>query len=139
MMALAVIDASVALSFMFADEGGDAARLAELAERTFLLAPPNFRMEVLNAIATAVRSGRIGADGAATLLRSLEEVGVVSDAFVAPAPEETLRLSILHHLTAYDAAYLELARRMEVPLATLDAALLSAAEREGVLLVSLRN
>ena len=139
MMSLAVIDASVALSFMFADEGGDAARLAELAERTFLLVPPNFRIEVLNAIAMAIRSGRIGADSAATLLRTLEDLDVVSDAFAAPAPEDTLRLSTVHRLTAYDAAYLELARRMEVPLATLDAALLVAAEREGVPLVSLRN
>ena len=53
MMALVVIDASMALSFMFEDEGGDAARLVELAERFYLLAPPNFRVEVVNAVAMA--------------------------------------------------------------------------------------
>ena len=139
MMALVVIDASMALSFMFEDEGGDAARLVELAERTYLLAPPNFRVEVVNAVAMAVRSGRIDTDGGIAMLESFEAFEVMADPFVDAAPGETLRLSSRHRLTAYDAAYLELARRMQVPIATLDASLARAAALEGVAQVSLRN
>ena len=45
---------------------------------------------------------------------------------------ETLRLARAHDLTPYDAAYLELGMRFGVPMATLDAPLLAAADREGV-------
>ena len=42
----------------------------------------------------------------------------------------TLSVAIRHQLTTYDAAYLELALRRELPLATLDADLRRAARRE---------
>ena len=44
----------------------------------------------------------------------------------------TAQLAKAHNLTAYDATYLELALRLAMPLATSDAALIRAAEREGV-------
>jgi predicted nucleic acid-binding protein len=47
----------------------------------------------------------------------------------------TLRLAIRHRLTLYDAAYLELAQRRELPLATLDRELRTAAVAEGVSLL----
>ena len=43
-----------------------------------------------------------------------------------------MALARRHRLTVYDAAYLELAQRERVPLATLDAALADAARREAV-------
>ena len=56
---------------------------------------------------------------------------------IAPNPEADtiLSLSRLHHLTFYDAAYLELALRRQIPLATLDQALARAAAAEGVPLI----
>jgi len=44
----------------------------------------------------------------------------------------TVKLADLHGLTIYDAAYLELAQRRRLPLATLDAALAAAARQSGV-------
>ncbi len=46
-----------------------------------------------------------------------------------------MALTRMHQLTAYDAAYLELALRENLPLATLDNALLRAARTEGVVLI----
>ena len=46
-----------------------------------------------------------------------------------------MALARTHRLTAYDAAYLELARRANLPLATLDIALARAASAEGVSLI----
>jgi predicted nucleic acid-binding protein len=47
----------------------------------------------------------------------------------------TVRLAQRHRLTAYDAAYLELAQRRGLPLATLDKQLRDAASAEGVILL----
>jgi predicted nucleic acid-binding protein len=49
--------------------------------------------------------------------------------------DHLLHLARAHQLTAYDAAYLELARRLVLPLATLDRALIRAAEAEGTPLI----
>jgi predicted nucleic acid-binding protein len=48
------------------------------------------------------------------------------------APSIASQLARRLHLTAYDAAYLELAKRRSLPLATLDARLRAACGREGV-------
>jgi predicted nucleic acid-binding protein len=50
----------------------------------------------------------------------------------------TAKLAARHRLTLYDAAYLELARRRSVPLATLNSELRAAAEAEDVALLGLR-
>jgi len=52
-----------------------------------------------------------------------------------PQAKKVLALSELHGLTVYDGAYLDLAKRKEWPLATLDIALLKAASSEGIALV----
>lgn len=49
-----------------------------------------------------------------------------------------MRLASRHRLTVYDAAYLELARRRDVPLAALDTDLRKAALAEGVPLLGLK-
>jgi len=49
--------------------------------------------------------------------------------------DDTLQLAHLHRLTLYDAAYLELAKRRALPLATLDSQLRTAAHTEGVTLL----
>ena len=87
----------------------------------------------MNALAVAVRRKRIGAEQASSFLVLLAQF----DFRFAPVPNavEFPRLSSLaarHHLTAYDTAYLDLAMRLALPLATLDADLRSAALSEGV-------
>ena len=66
----------------------------------------------------------------ATFLRDLEKLRIVCD--LTPDHAELMRLARTHMLTVYDAAYLELAQRNGVPLATLDDALIRAAGSEGV-------
>ena len=62
----------------------------------------------------------------------IEELPVVADdATGARALHETMSLAREHRLTAYDAAYLELAMRLGLPLATDDRSLRVAAERRG--------
>lgn len=53
----------------------------------------------------------------------------------AVAPDRLLSIALAHGLTAYDAAYLELALRHKVPIAARDGKLQTAAENSGVGLV----
>jgi predicted nucleic acid-binding protein len=70
-------------------------------------------------------------------LRDLGALPIVLDSETsARAWDETLRLAEVHRLTAYDAAYLELARRRALPLATLDAELRGAAQTLGIVLLA---
>ena len=65
----------------------------------------------------------------------IEELSIVADrATDARALHETMSLAREHRLTAYDAAYLELAMRTGLPLATGDRKLAAAAERVGIAL-----
>ena len=66
-------------------------------------------------------------------LRELERIAVAVDA--APLEDQVLALARQHRLTVYDAAYLELALRQDLPIATLDMPLAAAARAEGVALI----
>lgn len=60
----------------------------------------------------------------------------IDDETAGRAWREALALAETYHLTVYDAAYLELALRRSLPLATFDAALRSAAATAGVPLLA---
>ena len=66
-------------------------------------------------------------------LRDWSRIGIKID----PSPDETAIMAVArrHRLTVYDAAYLELALRERLDLATLDASLAEAARREGVTVI----
>jgi predicted nucleic acid-binding protein len=76
----------------------------------------------------------VNKSGTASFLRNLALLRVRLDR--SPDENAVLRLARAHRLSVYDAAYLELAQREGLPLATLDADLGRAAAGEGVALVS---
>lgn len=132
-----VIDSSMTLAWSFEDEKSEesAAVLRRVAE-TGAVVPVLWRLEVLNGLQVALRRGRITVayrDASLTDLRALPiaiDRGTNRHAWSA-----TLRLCDRFGLTSYDAAYLELALRRRLPLATLDGGLARAAEAENVPLV----
>ena len=133
-MAELVIDASVALAWCFGDERTEAT--AGLLERlrTDAAAVPNlWHLEVANGLALAERRGRITPAESAELIALLEMLEIVVDGETpARAFTRVLDLARGERLTAYDAAYLELAMRLGIPLASKDGDLCDAAERVGV-------
>lgn len=132
-----VVDNSVALAWCFEDEQTAAimALLDRLSE-TGAAAPPLWPIEALNGLLTAERRGRIDAAVRRRLAGFLRDLPVrIDDEMASQAWGATAKLAELHHLTAYDAAYLELAVRLRLPLATSDKSLISAAERAGVRLL----
>jgi predicted nucleic acid-binding protein len=100
--------------------------------------PSLWRLEVANTSQMNVRRLRYNADVRDTYLDLLSELPISVDQFTDRAAwSMTLRLADRHKLTVYDAAYLELASRRDLPLATLDRGLRSAASRENVPLLGL--
>jgi predicted nucleic acid-binding protein len=132
-----VIDASSVLSWCFEDEGGpEADALIENVAAQGAAVPGIWTLEIANGLVMGERRGRIKPAESAAFVAMIEELPVVADRSTgARALHETMSLAREHRLTAYDAAYLELAMRLGLPLATADRSLRAAAERAGVLLV----
>lgn len=129
-----VLDASVALSWCFGDEGGEyAPRVLEALRGGEAVAASHWGLEVANGLVTAERKGRIEAQDVVRVGRLFSALPIVIDPVErGRALTSTYRLARTRHLSAYDAAYLELAVRVGAPLATLDVELQEAAEAEGV-------
>ena len=94
--------------------------------------PTLFWFEIRNALVMAERRKRISAQRATAFLSDLALLPFLVDDL--PREASVLDLARKRALTVYDAAYLELAQRRDLPLATLDEALIRAARRERVAL-----
>ncbi|MGB5962356.1 MAG: type II toxin-antitoxin system VapC family toxin [Coleofasciculaceae cyanobacterium] len=132
-----VLDCSVAISWCLVDENNDYANalLAKMPDAEAFV-PGIWSLEVANTLLVAERRNRMTTEQselAITLLQSL--LIHVDEATDRNALSSTLILGRQEGLAAYDAAYLELALRLELPLATLDSRLAEAATRCGVELV----
>ena len=132
-----VLDASVALSWCFKNEAtasGDEV-LERLAIETASV-PGIWHVEVANVLALSERRGRITPASTSEFIALMESLLiVVDDQTPSRALGQVLDLARAERLTAYDAAYLELAMRLGIPLASKDADLCDAAERLGVSVV----
>ncbi len=129
-----VIDASVALAWCFKDEATPTTdALVPLVRRDGATVPAHWLLEVTNALLVAERRGRIARNDVATHLRTIAALGVQVDPETdRRVGHDILALARTDGLSIYDAAYLELAQRLAVPLATLDKELATAARKSGV-------
>lgn len=129
-----VLDASVAISWALSDENEAAASAALIrADGDSFIVPALWWFEIRNAMLMAERRKRITILETSKFLNDMAEMRITEDS--SPNEPDLLRLARTHKLTAYDAAYLEIARRKAVPLATLDQALARAARAEKVSLI----
>jgi len=117
-----VIDASVALAWCFPDESSDYADSVLVAlEGKTILVPAVWSLEVGNAMLMGERRKRIGAEDIERFVELVKSLPIQQDVTpVADSFGKVLGVAREQNLTAYDAAYLELAVRRRVPLATLD-------------------
>lgn len=124
-----VVDASVAAGWLLPDECTDIAdALALRMQSEDALAPDIFWHEARSLLVTALRRNRVSE---AAVYISLDRLATIPlrNAGASDAVTAT-RLAIRHGLSAYDAAYLDLALRERLPLATLDKKLAAAARAE---------
>jgi predicted nucleic acid-binding protein len=125
-----VMDASVILAWILPDEVNERADaiVSSLAYAS-AVAPAIWPMEIRNALLVAERRKRINPSTTKELIAILGTHRVMIDAGINL--DKAMDFARAHRLTIYDAAYLELATRLRLPLATLDTRLAAAAAAEG--------
>ncbi len=133
-----VLDCSVSISWIFSDEHSHYAEaVLRLLEHQQAIVPSIWLLEIANVLLVGERRGRITQAQTSQALLLLESLDiVVDDNTENQALSATLTLGREQRLAAYDAAYLELAIRLQLPLATLDERLATAANRCGVILLN---
>ncbi len=129
-----VLDASIAACWAFEDEDHPVAALAlERIRNDEARVPSLWWFEIRNTLIVNERRKRLTERDTATFLRDLalrvRSIDRVSN------EADVLMLARRHRLTVYDAAYVELARRESLPLATLDTELARGARAEQVLVL----
>lgn len=125
-----VLDASAIAGWLMPDETPPGAIVEAVTGAGRLAAPWLLRVELQNILIVGERRGRLGAATVEAFLAAVEDLGIELD--TEPPGVAVLHLARAHRLSAYDALYLELARRRGFALATLDGALTRAAVTEGV-------
>ncbi|MGA2886617.1 MAG: type II toxin-antitoxin system VapC family toxin [Terracidiphilus sp.] len=132
-----VLDASVTLSWAFPDEDNPVAiRAGQLLESSAesALVPSLWWYEVRNILIVSERRRRTTPLRTASFLKEIADLSIVID--FSQDESIVLELARQTHLTVYDAAYLALAMRERIPLATLDKNLREAALATGVELLA---
>ena len=129
-----VVDCSLTMAWCFADETTPATfAIQERLVTETALVPSLWFLEVANVLAIAERRKRLTPEKSARFITLLHALNIEID-HEAPrrAFADLLPLCRTHGLTSYDAAYLELAMRRALPIASLDAPLKKAARRLGL-------
>jgi predicted nucleic acid-binding protein len=129
-----VLDNSVALTWCFEDERTPATTaLLEQVGESGALAPGLWPLEALNGLLVAERRGRLDPSKRQRLAGFLRALPIsLDDETASQAWTATMGIAERFALSAYDAAYLELAQRHSLPLATLDGSLRGAAIQLGL-------
>lgn len=133
-----VMDASVTLGWLLPDEGtAEAQRILLMLRASQALVPALWPLEVANAILAAQRRNRLGRAEARQALLAVGDLRIGIEPLQAADMPRVWTLALEQKLSVYDAAYLDLAVRNRIPLATLDRDLRRAAASIGVeLLIS---
>lgn len=117
-----VLDSSATLAWIYGDETTEAIRrvFEAVADRGAIV-PSLWRLEVANSLTMAMRRGRVDTEFRRAALADLGFLNITVDVHTdANAWASTLELADRFRLTVYDAAYVELAERRGLSLATLD-------------------
>jgi predicted nucleic acid-binding protein len=137
-----VLDNSVVMRWLFGDGSPQDRAYAErvldllLVEGNLAWVPGIWPLEVGNVLLRAEAKGLLTEARASEFLGALQAMNIQTDGQTAThALTSTLQLARRHRLSSYDAAYLELALRQGLALATLDSDLQRAAGHSGVGLV----
>ncbi|MGB8299028.1 MAG: type II toxin-antitoxin system VapC family toxin [Polyangia bacterium] len=129
-----VLDCSATLPWLFASEATPATNrlLDQLSEGAKAWVPTLWHLEVGNVLLSAQRRGRMDKAGIEKFFAGLAVYDIEVDGETAAlAWSKTFALGEAFGLTMYDAAYLELALRRGVPLASLDRTLVAAMKKAG--------
>lgn len=127
-----VLDNSVVVGWFLEDQATPYTDVVSvLLEQDQAVVPALWELEFANVLRTACRKQRLTADEAHQIIEQICALPIVIDR-ETPGPAELLALALRYNLSSYDAAYLELALRLQIRIATKDEPLRAAAEAAGV-------
>jgi predicted nucleic acid-binding protein len=132
-----VLDASAALAWIFERRDPQEAEranrvLAALAEQ-WVTVPDLWHVEVLNSLVTGHRRGVLSLSAALDFLAKIDNLPIATDSSpIAERKTHIFALAREYGLSAYDAAYLDLALRLGAALVSFDKKLVQAQEAAGV-------
>ncbi len=128
-----VLDCSVTMAWLFEDESSaETDKILENLRAFSAVVPSIWPLEVANVLLMAQRKKRITTSQASNFIDALTILPIVVDETTSVrAMHSIFRLAENLHISIYDAAYLELALREKIPLATLDKELIVATHRAG--------
>jgi predicted nucleic acid-binding protein len=131
-----VVDASTTMAWCFEDEATEETdAILDRLGQDHALVPPRWEYEIANVLLVAERRTRITEFQSTRFLALLGQLPI----HVSPLPQPAVALAAIgrrHQLSAYDSAYLELASREGVALASQDNKLRRAAEASGIPLLA---
>jgi len=132
-----VVDNSVVMAWCFEDEASPyTERVLDQLRETQALVPAVWPLEVANVLLMAERRDRLSEAQSAHFAQLLQALPIiVEDPDTTRILGPILAVGRAHRLSAYDAAYLELAARQGLPIATQDGLLRKAAGNAGVTLL----
>ena len=127
-----VLDNSVVVGWFLEDQATPYTDVVSvLLEQDQAVVPALWELEFANVLRTACRKERLTADEAHQIIEPICALPILIDR-ETPGPAELLALALRYNLSSYDAAYLELALRLQIRIATKDEPLRAAAEAAGV-------
>ena len=129
-----VLDASATIALLYGEASlTDLLRLEEAISQSGAVVPQLWRLEVANVLLMGYRRKRHELKVVREYLFDLSRPLITVDTETGGRAWNTIfELAATHKLTTYDAAYLELAARVNAPLATLDKELIRSAKDQGV-------
>lgn len=128
-----VLDNSVVTGWYLPSQATDYSKaMATRLEVDKALVPPLWQLELANILKTACTKGRLTQIQARQILDTLSLLPIEVDTGAPPGQRPLFELAMRYNLSSYDAAYLELAMRHGLPLATQDEQLKLAAQAAGV-------
>lgn len=133
-----VLDCSIAISWCLVDEDDDYAnKVLDLMSISQAFVPEIWSLEIANTLLVAERRKRMTIEQSKEAISLLQSLSIVIDySTSSQALKQILILGRENNLSSYDAAYLELALRLNLPLATNDNRLKEAAIRCNVTILN---
>lgn len=127
-----VVDNSVVVGWYFESQATDYTdRVLDRLTGENAHVPSLWVLEFSNVLRKAKQAGKLDAERTEEIIELLSGLPIVVD-YTPGNIADNLKLATKYGLSSYDAAYLELAIRLRLPMATKDGALVSAATRAGI-------
>ena len=133
-----VLDCSVAISWCLPDEVDAYAeaildRLTSIERSIAAVVPSIWSLELANVFLVSERCQRISQEDVATAISLINQLPIKVNSAISPEIlNSILEIGRKYNLAAYDAAYIELAIRLDIPLATNDRRLIAAAQQSNI-------